>query len=159
MYSPHSPVHVPFLQAVDAIGAATSVRLVKTAVRDAAEIEAAVETFARESEGGLMVLPEPFLPVHRKLIVELAARHRLPAVYAFRFFTDDGGLMSYSVDVSDLYRRAALYVDRILKGAAPAEMPVQQPTKYQLVINLKTAKALGLDVPPTLLARADGVIE
>jgi len=104
-------------------------------------------------------VPEPFFPVHQKLIVELAARHHLPTIYPFRSFTDEGGLMSYSIDVPDLYRRAAGYVDRILKGEIVADMPIQQPTKYELVINLRTAKTLGLEVPPSLLARADEVIE
>jgi len=123
------------------------------------EPEAAMEAVGREPNGGLMVLPEPFFPVHRKLIVELAARYNLPTVYPFRSFTDDGGLMSYSVDVIDLYRRAGGYADRLLRGGVAAEMPVQQPIKYELVINLKTAKALSLEVPPSLLARADEVIE
>jgi len=159
MYTPNSPVHVPFLQAIDAIPPSTAVTLVKTPVRDAVEIENALIAFEREPNGGLMVLPEPFFPVHRKLIVALAARHELPAIYAFRSFTDDGGLMSYSVDVADLYRRAAIYVDRILKGGIAGQMPVQQPTRFQLVINLKTAKTLGLTVPDKLLALADEVIE
>jgi putative ABC transport system substrate-binding protein len=106
-----------------------------------------------------MVLPEPFFPVHQKLMVELAARYRLPTIYPFRLFTVDGGLISYSIDVPDVYKRAAGYVDRILKGEPVADMPVQQPIKYELVINLKTAKALSLEVPPSLLARADEVIE
>jgi putative ABC transport system substrate-binding protein len=133
--------------------------LIRTPVRGASKIAAAIEAVGREPNGGLMVMPEPFFPVHRKLIVELAARYNLPTVYPFRSFTVDGGLMSYSVDVVDLYKRAAGYVDRILKGSLTADMPVQQPTKYELVINLKTAKALGLEVPPSLLARADEVIE
>jgi putative tryptophan/tyrosine transport system substrate-binding protein len=159
MYSPNSPVHDRFLGPIDAIGPSTAVTLLKMPVRDAAEIEIAIEAFGREPDSGLMVLPEPLFPVHQKLIVELAARYKLPTVYPFRLFTVDGGLMSYSVDVVDLYGRAAGYVDRILKGSVAAEMPVQQPTKYELVINLKTAKALGLEVPSTLLARADEVIE
>src|SRR5258708_40191617 len=106
-----------------------------------------------------MVMPEPFFPVHRTLIVELAARYKLPTIYPFRSFTPDGGLMSYSVDGVDLYQRAAGYVDRILKGSPVADMPVQQPTKYELAINLKTAKSLGLAVAPSRLAGAGAVIE
>ncbi|MEA2795035.1 MAG: hypothetical protein QOI87_2415 [Bradyrhizobium sp.] len=159
MYSPNSPAHDQYLNAIDATWSATAVTLLRTPVRDAAEIETAIEAMGREPGGGLMVLPEPLFPVHQKLIVELAARHKLPTVYPFRLFTVGGGLMSYSIDVVDLYGRAAGYVDRILKGSVAAEMPVQQPTKYEFVINLKTAKALGLEVPSTLLARADEVIE
>jgi putative ABC transport system substrate-binding protein len=127
-------------------------------VHDAPEIERAVTAFARSSNGGLIVTAVP-LAVHRELIVALAARHRLPAVYSFRYYATSGGLISYGPDTTDPYRRAAGYVDRILKGEKPADLPVQAPTKYELVINLKTAKALGLEVPPTLLARADEVIE
>jgi len=105
------------------------------------------------------VLPSPLTGVNREQIIALAAKHRMPAVYAFRFFAASGGLLSYGVDTGDLYRRAASYVDRILKGAKPAELPVQEPTKFDLVINLKTAKALGLDIPSALLTRADEVIE
>ena len=105
------------------------------------------------------MLPSTFLVAHRKLIFEKIVQHRLPAIYGFRFFAVDGGLMSYGVDVPDLFRRSASYVDRILKGEKPGDLPVQAPVKYQLVINLKTAKALGLNVPPTLLTRADEVIE
>lgn len=159
MYTPNSPVYSQYLGSIDAIGPSTAMTLIKMPVRDASEIETAIEAFGREPDGGLMVLPEPFFPVHRKLIVELAARYNLPTIYPFRSFTADGGLVSYSIDVVDLYRRAAGYVDRILKGNPVAEMPVQQPTKYELVINLKTAKTLGLEVPPTLLVRADEVIE
>ena len=159
MYSPNSPVQNQYLKPIDAIGPSIATTLIKKPVRDASEIEAAIEAIGREPNGGLMVLPEPLFPVHRKFIIELAARHQLPAVYPFRAFAVDGGLMSYSVDVPDLYRRAAAYVDRILKGSAIADMPVQQPTRYELVINLKTAKALGLEVPSTLLARAEEVIE
>jgi putative ABC transport system substrate-binding protein len=128
-------------------------------VRDAGEIERNIAAFARSSNGGMIVTASPGASRHRDLIVTLAARHRLPAVYASAFFVTDGGLISYGPDTIDQYRRAAEYVDRILKGEKPADLPVQAPTRYELVINLKTAKALGLDVPPTLLARADEVIE
>ena len=128
-------------------------------VRDAGEIERAVTAFARSSNGGLIVTGSALSFVHRELIIALAARHQLPAVYPGRRFVPGGGLISYGPDPVDQYRRAAGYVDRILKGEKPADLPVQAPTKYELVINLKTAKALGLDVPPTLLARADEVIE
>ena len=127
-------------------------------VRDAAEIERAVTAFARAGNGGLIVTAGGRRS-HRELIIRLAAQHRLPAVYPYRYFVAGGGLISYGPDLIDLYRQAAGYVDRILKGEKPADLPVQAPTKYELVINLKTAKALGLDVPPTLLARADEVIE
>ena len=128
-------------------------------VRDAGEIERAVTAFARSANGGLIVTASALAIVHRDLIIALAARHKLPAVYFERFFVTGGGLISYGPDFVDQFRRAAGYVDRILKGEKPADLPVQAPTKYELVINLKTAKALGLDVPPTLLARADEVIE
>jgi len=128
-------------------------------VRDASEIERAVMAFARSSNGGLIVTASPLAQLHRDLIITLAARHKLPAVYFERFFVAEGGLISYGADFVDQFQRAAGYVDRILKGEKPADLPVQAPTKYELVINLKTAKALGIEVPPTLLARADEVIE
>ena len=128
-------------------------------MRDAEEIERAVAAFARASNGGLILTGSAMSVVHRDLIVTLAARHMLPAVYLGRHFIAGGGLISYGPDFVDQYRRAAGYVDRILKGEKPADLPVQAPTKYELVINLKTAKALGLEVPPMLLARADEVIE
>jgi putative ABC transport system substrate-binding protein len=128
-------------------------------VRNGGEIERDIAAFARESNGGLIVTSSSGAIVHRELIIMLAALHRLPAVYPFRFFVTSGGLISYGPDTTDQFRRAAGYVDRILKGEKPAELPVQAPTKYELAINLKTAKALGLTVPPSLLARADQVIE
>jgi putative tryptophan/tyrosine transport system substrate-binding protein len=128
-------------------------------VRDADEIERAVSAFSRSSNGGLIVSAGPSTATHRELIVTLAARHKLPAVFSNRFYVAAGGLMSYGLNFLDQYRRAAGYVDRILKGEKPADLPVQAPTKYELVINLKTANALGLTVPQTLLARADEVIE
>jgi putative ABC transport system substrate-binding protein len=128
-------------------------------VHDAGEIERAITAFARSSKGGLIVTSSALAIVHRDLIVTLAARHRLPAVYGNRFFVTSGGLLAYGSDSIDPYRRAASYVDRILKGEKPADLPVQAPTKYELVINLKTARALGLELPPILLATADEVIE
>ena len=128
-------------------------------VRDASEIERAIAAFAQGSNGGLIVTGSPGAIFHRELIIALAARHRLPATYSARFWPTDGGLISYGPDSIDPLRRAASYVDRILKGEKPADLPVQAPTKYELVINLKTAKALGVTVPETLLARADEVIE
>ena len=128
-------------------------------VRDAAEIERAIAAFARSPNGGLIVTAGASASRHRDLIITLAARHKLPAVYFDRSFVAAGGLVSYGPDYIDQYRRAAGYVDRILKGEKPADLPVQAPTKYELVINLKTAKALGLTVPPSVLARADEVIE
>jgi putative ABC transport system substrate-binding protein len=128
-------------------------------VRDAAEIERAVTAFTRSSNGGLIVTGSGLAHIHRNLIITLAARYKLPAVYYARYFVADGGLLSYGPDTVDVYRLAAGYVDRVLKGEKPADLPVQAPTKYELVINLKTANALDLTVAPTLLARADAVIE
>ena len=147
------------LGAVLAVAPSLGIEMSPIGVRDASEIEGAVTAFAREPNGGLIVLASPLSIVQRKLIIALAARHRLPAVYGLRFFVVDGGLISYGPDSVEPYRRAAGYVDRVLKGEKPADLPVQAPTKYDLVINLKTAKALGLEIPATLLARADEVIE
>jgi len=128
-------------------------------VRDPGEIEHAITAFAGAPHGGLIVTQATLTVLHRKLIITLAARLKLPAVYAERLFVDDGGLIAYGPDFVDPYRRAAGYVDRILKGDKPADLPVQAPTKYELVINLKTAKSLGLEIPTPVLARADEVIE
>ncbi|MGB8070258.1 MAG: ABC transporter substrate binding protein [Pseudolabrys sp.] len=128
-------------------------------MRDAHEIERAVTTFAAGSNDGLVVIGSPLTAIHRDLIVALAAQRRLPAVYPFRYFATRGGLISYGPDSIEPYRRAAGYVDRILRGEKPTNLPVQAPAKYDLVINLKTAKSLDLRVPPSLLARADEVIE
>jgi putative tryptophan/tyrosine transport system substrate-binding protein len=144
---------------IQAVAPSLGLEVSPVGVRDAGEIERAVTVFGRGSNGGLIVTGGPLTVVHRDLIVTLAARHRLAAVYPFRYFATSGGLISYGPDSIDPYRRAAGYVDRILKGEKPADLPVQAPTKYELVINLKTAKALGLEIPPTLLARADEVIE
>jgi putative tryptophan/tyrosine transport system substrate-binding protein len=128
-------------------------------VRSAADIEGVLSALARESDGGFVVVPDQFLTLQRGLIVTLATQNRLPAIYPFRYYVTDGGLMSYGVFPVDLYRRSASYVDRILRGAKPSELPVQGPTRFELVINLKTAKALGLTVPRTLRALANEVIE
>jgi len=145
--------------AVQAVAPSFGVELSPVDVRDAGEIERAVTASARSSNGGLIVTASTLASRHRDLIIALAAGHRLPAVYPFRFFATAGGLISYGPDSIDAYRRAAGYVDRILKGEKPADLPVQAPTKYELVINLKTAKALGLEVPATVLTRADEVIQ
>jgi putative ABC transport system substrate-binding protein len=145
--------------AIQAVAPSLGVELRPIDVHDAPEIERAVTAFSRSSNGGLIVTGSALTAVHRDLIISLAAQHKLPAVYWDRFFVIGGGLISYGPDSIDPHRRAADYVDRILKGAKPADLPVQAPTKYELAINLKTAKALGLTVPPTLLARADAVIE
>ena len=135
------------------------VEIIPFNMRDAGEIEQAVTAFARSPNGGLVLTASGLAFVHRDLIISLAARHKLPAVYYERVFPAAGGLISYGPDFGDMYRRAADYVDRILKGEKPGDLPVQAPTKYRLVINIKTAKTLGLDVPPSVLARADEVIE
>ncbi len=128
-------------------------------VRDRSELESVFAAQAREPNSGLIVLPDAFTITYRVEITSLAARYRLPAVYAWRFFAQAGGLLSYGVDVGDNFRRAATYVDRILKGEKPSELPVQAPVKFELAINLKTAKTLGLTIPPLLLATADELIE
>jgi len=145
--------------AIQAVAPSLRVEVIPTNMRDAGEIEQYVESFARSPNGGLIPMASAAAVQHQDLIVTLAARHKLPAVYWTRFFVAAGGLISYGPDQIDQFRRAAAYVDRILKGEKPTDLPVQAPTKYELVINLKTAKALGLDVPPMLLARADEVIE
>jgi putative ABC transport system substrate-binding protein len=147
------------LGAIQSVAPSFGVELSPVNVRDATEIERDVAAFARASNGGLIVTPSALTLNHRVQIITLAARHKLPAVYSDRHWVTGGGLISYGPDRVDQYRRAAGYVDRILKGEKPADLPVEAPTKYELMINLKTARALGLDVPPTLLARADEVIE
>jgi putative tryptophan/tyrosine transport system substrate-binding protein len=147
------------LGAIEALAPSFSVELSAFSVRDTGEIERTITTFARAPNGGLIIVGAPSLEIYHDLIVTLAAQHRLPAVYPYRSYVAGGGLMSYGTDLVAQFRRAAGYVDRIFRGEKPADLPVQAPTKYELVINLKTAKTLGLEVPPTLLARADEVIE
>ena len=160
VFNPQSaPFAELFMRPIKAAALSLSVEPIGAAVRDPADVDRVFDTLAREPNGGLMVLPDISMINYREPIIALAARHSVPAVYPFRFFAASGGLMSYGTDVAEVFRRAAAYVDRILKGTSPGELPIQAPTKYELVINLKTAKALGLEVPPMLLAHADEVIE
>ena len=160
MFNPDTaPFARMFWEPVEDAAPSFDVKPIQAPVGDVGEIERAIEALARDGNGGLMVLPDISATNHRDLIIALAARHRLPAVYPFRYFAANGGLISYGSDVADVYRRAASYVDRIFNGEKPSALPVQAPTKFELVINLKTAKALGIDVPATLLARADETIE
>ncbi|MEA2896745.1 MAG: hypothetical protein QOJ84_2360 [Bradyrhizobium sp.] len=159
LWDPTIPPGVGQFAVIQAVAPSARVDVSPINVRDATEIERGIAAFARIPNGGLIVTASALAVVHRDLIVALAAKHKLPVVYFQRQFVDSGGLISYGSDWVDQYRRAATYVDRILKGEKPADLPVQVPTKYELVINLKTAKALGLDVPSTMLARADEVIE
>ena len=145
--------------AIQSVAPSVGVEVSPVNLRDASEIERAIAAFARSSTGGLIITASPLSVVHRALIIGLAARHKLPAVYYRKVYTADGGLISYGPDLIDEHRKAAGYVDRILRGEKPADLPVQAPTRYELVINLKTAKALGLQVPDSVLARADEVIE
>jgi putative tryptophan/tyrosine transport system substrate-binding protein len=156
---PATPTGPAQFGVIQAVAPSLGIEVNPVNVRDASEIERAVGAIARVPNGGLIVTPSGWASVHRELIVKLAVQHKLPAVYFGRYFVAGGGLISYGPDLSDQYRRAAGYVDRILKGEKPADLPVQAPTKFELVINLKTAKALGLEVPATVLARADEVIE
>jgi putative tryptophan/tyrosine transport system substrate-binding protein len=148
-----------FLKPFRAAAPSFGVVALPTPVHDITELETITAGLARQPNGGLIVMPDGFLNVHRSEIVSLAARYRLPAVYAFRFFTEIGGLLSYGNDQADNYRRAATYADKILRGEKPSELPVQAPERFELTINLRTAKALGLDLSPILLDRADKVIE
>ena len=157
----YNPDANPTSWLTSAVGAGPrlAVEVVAAPLRDSNEIEAAMAQWGRERNFGLIVVPDPATYAHRKLIIKLAARHRLPVIYALRAVPAEGGLISYGVDLPNLFHQAAAYADRILKGANPADLPISQPTKFELVINLKTAATLDLTVPPTLLARADEVIE
>ena len=148
-----------FVEPFKAAALSSGVEAIKATVHDKSELETVIAAHARVPDRGLIVIPDAFLNVHRVDMTSLAARHRLPTVYPYRFYPEIGGLLSYGNDVVDNYRGAATYVDRILKGAKPVDLPVQAPVKFELVINLKTAKALGLEVPPCCSARADEVIE
>ena len=158
-----NPVSAPYadywLNPFKAAATSFAVEAIPSPVRDRSELQSVIAAQAREPNGGLIVMPDSFMDAYRVEITSLTGRYRLPAVYPVRFFAEVGGLVSYGVDRTINFRRAATYVDRILKGEKPAELPVQTPTKYELVINLKSAKALGLEIPPALLARADEVIE
>jgi putative ABC transport system substrate-binding protein len=159
MYDPANHASTGYLPFMATAARALAVDVIPSPVRDDAEIERVTAAMAREANGGLILIPGPIMGTRHRLIISLATRHRLPSVYSFRYYPADGGLASYGVDLVDLYRRAAGYVDRVLRGERPADLPVQGPTKYELVINTKAAKALGLTVSPTLVARADEIIE
>jgi putative ABC transport system substrate-binding protein len=148
-----------YFGSIEAASHGLSVNPVRVPFADAAELERGINAFAREPNGGLIVLPDTSTRVHRDLIVRLAAAHRMPAVYSYRLFITSGGLAYYGTNTTDQFKHAAAYVDRILKGAKPAELPVQAPTRFELVVNVRTAKALGLTIPPSVLIRADEVIE
>src|SRR6476620_1202369 len=153
------PPHIGFWGAAQSAAPSFGVQVTAAQVHDRDEVEHAITTFARQADGGLIVFPHPFATTNRNLIVELAERHRLPAIYPFRFFPASGGLLSYGIDQVEQWRPAARYVDRILRGEKPADLPVQAPVKFELVINLKTAKAIGLTISESFLLRADEVIE
>jgi putative tryptophan/tyrosine transport system substrate-binding protein len=159
IYDPTNPAAAGYLRAIETGAAGFGVTLSSVAVRNLAEVEGAIENLVDKPNGGLLVIPGATTQIHRDLIIGLTGRHQVPAVYPYRFYVESGGLASYGIDRHDLYRRAASYIDRILRGEAPGDLPVQQATKFELVINLKTARALGLDIPVALLARTDEVIE
>jgi putative ABC transport system substrate-binding protein len=159
VFDPANPSWVAYLRTIEAAALSFNVQLIPAGVHNAVEIETNITAFAREPNGALVILPGPVITSHHKAIIAMAARHRLPAVYPYSFMVTNGGLISYGVNVPNLYKAAASYVDRVLKGAKPADLPVQLPTKYELAINLKTAKAFGLTMPSSLLTRADEVIE
>jgi putative ABC transport system substrate-binding protein len=153
-----APYYPAFLRDFEGAAATRAAELSATPVRDEAEIQAAASAFAREPGGGLIAAPDPFINTRRALVIALAERHRLPVIYGVRYFVREGGLISYGPDTLDMVRRSASYVDRVLRGKRPGELPVQAPTKYELLVNLKTAKALGLTVPLALRVRADELI-
>jgi putative tryptophan/tyrosine transport system substrate-binding protein len=159
VFNPDAAPNVGFFHAAESAVPSLAIKLAALAVRDATDIEQGITAFASEPDGGLIIAPHAVTLGNRTLIIELAAHHRLPAVYSDRYFAESGGLMSFGNNTADLFRRAASYIDLILKGAKPAELPVQLPTKFELIVNLKTAKSLGLAIPESFLSRADEVIE
>ena len=160
LFNPDTATYADFyLTPIKAAAATHAIEVLPTPVRDVSEIEPALLKLTGDAEGGVIVMPDAFTGANRSKIIAQAGRHAIPTVYPYRFMAQEGGLISYGVDTNDLFRRAAVYVDRILKGVKPADLPVQQPTKFELAINLKTAKTLGVAVPPILLATADEVIE
>jgi putative ABC transport system substrate-binding protein len=159
LWNPANPIHEPSLRVIEAAAQRLKVQLHPKGVQDPHELEGAFSAMAQERLQGLTVPPDGMFLVHRARIIELAAKHRIPTMYGVRELARAGGLMAYGVNLPEMYRHGALFVDRILRGAKPADLPVEQPTKFELVINLKTAKALGLTIPPSLLQRADQVIE
>jgi putative ABC transport system substrate-binding protein len=159
LYHAQTAANVAMLHAAESAGSSLGVRVLPAAIQDGPSAEQAINTFAADAHDGLIVMPHPVTVTARGVIIESARRHRLPAIGTSRYWAAEGSLISYGIDEIDLFHRAASYIDRILRGEKPADLPVQAPTKYELVINLKTAKALDLNIPPTLLARADEVIE
>jgi putative ABC transport system substrate-binding protein len=159
IFNPRTSPYKSYLRSFDESAPKLHVEAIETPVLDAAEIEHAITALGRESDSALFVVPDVFVQVHRELIIKLAAQHRIPAVYPYRFFVTSGGLMSYGIDTVIVFRQAASYVDRILKGTLPADLPVQAPTTFRLVVNLRAAKAIGLTIPESFLLRADEVIE
>jgi putative ABC transport system substrate-binding protein len=156
MFNPDNPAATGELRAIEAAASSIGVKMAPAGVRNVSEIVREIAGLARETNGGLIVMPTVFNLAHRAIIVAAAAEHRVPAIAGFRSFAEAGGLMAYGVDVVDLYRRSASYVDRILRGERPGDLPIQAPTKFELIVNLKTAKALGLDIPPTARPRRRG---
>jgi ABC-type uncharacterized transport system substrate-binding protein len=160
IFNPETAPYFPFfLRSIETAASSFRLDLSVTPIHETGELELTIGEMAHSSDACLIVVPSTFMATHRDMIIAMAARHRVPAIYGFGYYCRSGGLVSYGFDVRDLFLRAASYVDRILKSEKAGDLPVQVPTKYELVVNLKTAKALGLDVPPMLLARADEVIE
>jgi putative ABC transport system substrate-binding protein len=159
MFNPDTAFVSTFMPSFETAARSLKIVPITAPVHDEAEIETAIVALGREPRGGLVVMPDAFMGEHRAAIISAAARNNVPAVYPLSFFVSDGGLLSYGADPVDIFRRAATYVDRILRGAKPGDLPVQLPTKFEMVVNLKTAKALGLEIPPSIMLRADEVIE